>query len=72
MNFYNFNLFGVYKYKCDHCGCIFDTPAEERFHEYRGECWGTPAYEEMVYEYCPDCGSDDFYPYDEDEEEEEE
>lgn len=40
------------KFICLECGNIFDEP--EYWEEYRGECFGTPAYETM--HGCPDCG----------------
>lgn len=41
-------------YKCLDCGEVFDEP--KKWKEYRGEFWGTPAYEEMVG--CPHCEGD--------------
>lgn len=41
-------------YKCFECGEIFDEP--KRWEEYRGEFWGTPAYEEV--RGCPRCRGD--------------
>ena len=57
-------------WKCHDCGYIFDEPDKEK--EYRGECWGTPAYETMYY--CPRCGSEAFteYSWSDDEKEDEE
>ena len=57
-------------YICEHCGAIFDEPRLSTHYESRGEYWGFPAYEKMVYAYCPECGSEDindYYPDDEDE-----
>ena len=39
-------------YECMGCGRLFDEPREYR--EYRGECFGFPAYEAMTG--CPFCG----------------
>ena len=55
-------------FRCYDCGELFDDP--KYVDEYRGEYWGTPAYERMAY--CPCCGSEDFDEYDGNEEEEEE
>lgn len=52
-------------YKCNNCGAIFEYPKCES--EYRGEYWGTPAYEDMYY--CPECGDDDYDEYEEEENE---
>ena len=54
------------RFRCE-CGCEFDEPEEVR--EYRGEFWGTPAYETMYY--CPACGDSCFDEIKDDEEEEE-
>jgi len=53
-------------FRCE-CGAEFDDPCVER--EYRGEYWGTPAYETMYY--CPVCGSSSFDEIREDEEDDE-
>lgn len=53
--------------KCEHCGELFSEPGT--YEEYRGEFWGMPAYETMAC--CPYCGSDEFYEYEEEDEEEE-
>lgn len=42
-------------YKCYRCGYEFNEDEIEYRREYRGECWGQPAYEEV--EVCPNCGS---------------
>lgn len=42
------------KYICLKCGNEFDEPAE--WEEYRGECFGVPAYEPV--EGCPICHGD--------------
>lgn len=41
-------------YRCVDCEAIFEEP--KMVNEYRGEFWGTPAYEEMAY--CPFCNGD--------------
>lgn len=41
-------------YKCWDCGAYFDE--YDKVKEYRGEFWGTPAYETMCV--CPVCGGD--------------
>lgn len=41
-------------YKCLDCGEVFDEPEKRK--EYRGEFWGTPAYEEV--RGCPRCRGD--------------
>lgn len=41
-------------YKCWNCGLVFEEPKEWK--EYRGECFGFPAYETMTG--CPNCNSD--------------
>lgn len=41
-------------YYCEDCNNWFDELKIE--HEYRGEFWGTPSYEDMYY--CPICGSE--------------
>ena len=55
-----------YRFICLDCRCQFDEP--ERVEESRGEFWGTPAYETMLY--CPNCGSESFYETDEVDDEE--
>ena len=54
-------------FRCE-CGARFEEP--KIVHEYRGEFWGTPAYEEMCY--CPYCGDDCFCDEDDWEDEEDE
>ena len=51
-------------YECMGCGRLFDEPGEYR--EYRGECFGFPAYEAMAG--CPFCGGG-YMVYEADEEE---
>ena len=62
-------------YKCDDCGHLFEDGEQATWKEYRGEYWGTDAYEEMCgcpickgdfteIEPCPICGT---YEYDVDE-----
>lgn len=41
-------------YRCMDCGREFDEP--KRCEEYRGECFGFPAYETVSY--CPYCHGD--------------
>lgn len=38
-------------YRCCECGTLFEQP--KTFQDYRGECWGTPAYETITG--CPYC-----------------
>ena len=42
---------------CLDCGNVFNTDEVERVQDYRGECWGRPAYEEELI--CPYCKSSD-------------
>ena len=42
---------------CLDCGNVFSADEVERVQEYRGECWGSPAYEEELI--CPHCKSSD-------------
>ena len=42
---------------CLDCGTVFDADEVERVQDYRGECWGRPAYEEELI--CPHCKSSD-------------
>lgn len=51
-------------YECWDCGSIFKEDDIVYEEEYRGECWGQPAYERMSY--CPCCHSDSFGEYYED------
>ena len=53
------------RFRCCDCGKTFDDP--KIVSEYRGECWGVPAYEDTPY--CPYCGGD-FEENTEDEDEE--
>lgn len=55
-------------YRCNDCGKIFHASEFKAIQEYRGECWGTPAYETMYY--CPSCEGSDYDEYVEEEEEE--
>ena len=42
---------------CLDCGTVFGADEVERVQDYRGECWGQPAYaEELI---CPHCKSSD-------------
>ena len=43
-------------YKCLECGHLFDCGEERSTREYRGECFGFPAYEDVIS--CPVCGGD--------------
>lgn len=54
--------------KCNDCGARFEYPKAVK--EYRGECFGFPAYETVGY--CPECGGWDFWPEEDENEEEEE
>lgn len=57
--------------KCFNCGAIFEYPKLVR--EYRGEFWGSPAYETVGY--CPCCGDDaidEYHSYDDEDDEDEE
>ena len=40
---------------CLDCGTVFDADEVQRVQDYRGECWGRPAYEEELI--CPHCKS---------------
>ena len=42
---------------CLDCGTVFNADEVERVQDYRGECWGRPAYEEELI--CPHCKSSD-------------
>ena len=42
-------------YMCTYCGAVDDMDTQ---YEYRGEFWGTPAYEAITV--CACCGRDDF------------
>lgn len=42
------------KYKCCECGEVFDEDEVQTWDEYRGECFGFPAYETLAG--CPQCG----------------
>ncbi len=46
-------------YQCERCGSKFETPVLEKEREDRGEFWGVPCFEEVVYAFCPDCGADE-------------
>lgn len=43
---------------CEDCENWFDIPIVEEVDEPRGEYWGIPCTEHMVYRYCPVCGSE--------------
>lgn len=55
------------KFICNECGNIFDEDEVCKMQDYRGEYWGTPAYEEISV--CPYCHGD-FEEYHEEEGEE--
>ena len=57
-------------YKCYKCGSVFEEKEIEvdTWREYRGECFGIPAYETVSEEHCPYCNSDDFEEWEEDDE----
>ena len=42
---------------CLDCGTVFGADEVQRVQDYRGECWGRPAYEEELI--CPHCKSSD-------------
>ena len=46
--------------KCEECGNVFDMDDAriEEVWESRGEFWGMPCREKMVYVYCPECGEE--------------
>lgn len=54
--------------RCTDCGHIFDEYDAITIHEYMGEFWGTPAYEDWMG--CPNCKSTEIEDYDEREDEE--
>ena len=41
-------------YICNDCGHVFDDGESQTERDYRGECHGSPSYEE--YRVCPVCG----------------
>lgn len=49
-------------YRCDKCGNTFeeDEIVIDKWREYRGECFGVPAYETVSSEHCPYCRSEYF------------
>ena len=53
------------KEKCCGCDAILEPGDFEFKREYRGECHGTPAYEDVAV--CPECGRSDFEDAHEDE-----
>lgn len=59
-------------WKCYCCEETFSEPDVRHEREDRGEFWGMPAFEDMYYEVCPFCGSDDVDAVNEEEEEENE
>ena len=56
-------------YRCRKCGSVFEeTEIEvESWREYRGECFGYPAYETVSEDHCPRCNSRNIDEYWEDE-----
>ena len=52
------------KMMCLDCGTVFDADEVQRVQEYRGECWGRPAYEEeLICPHCKSSGIDDAEKY---------
>lgn len=47
---------GVNMYRCENCGWEGSADERKAVKDYRGECWGQPAYETEYY--CPECESD--------------
>ena len=49
------------RYKCYECGEVFeeDDIILKEVWESRGEYWGVPCSEKMVYAYCPHCGAEE-------------
>ncbi len=47
------------QYYCPDCERWLDEVDIEEVDEPRGEYWGVPCTEHMVYRYCPICGSED-------------
>ena len=43
-------------YHCDTCGWHGENSELEHYYDYRGECHGQPAWEQMPC--CPECGYD--------------
>ena len=43
-------------YRCENCGWEGSADERKEIKDYRGECWGQPAYETEYY--CPECESD--------------
>ena len=58
-------------YRCAKCKEVFPKTdiLVESWREYRGECWGSPAYETVSEDHCPNCNSVDIDEYWEDEDE---
>lgn len=59
-------------YKCNVCGAVFDSPAEQKREvEYIQRPFGNGSepYGGGYYECCPECGEEDFEEYEEDKEE---
>ena len=55
------------RYICNHCDEVFDEDDRQPLSELVGEFWGSPAYD--TYWVCPNCGSEDYEEYtDEDDE----
>ena len=50
------------KYICTECGKVFDEDEFIEEQEYRGEFWGSPAYETEAYSPCCHGGWDDYFP----------
>lgn len=50
------------KYICTECGKVFDEDEFIEEQEYRGEFWGTPAYETECYSPCCHRGYDEYTP----------
>lgn len=58
------------EYRCCDCGAIFDEESVGTSHESRGEYWGVPCYEDVSV--CPECGSDCYEEYFEEDEDDDE
>lgn len=43
----------IEKQICPNCGSDFQTKTEKA---YLADAWGKPIYEDITYDYCPDCG----------------
>ncbi len=55
-------------YRCAKCNEVFSENeiVIKKWREYRGECFGIPAYETVSEDHCPYCNSVDMEEYDED------